>query len=144
VLGQNHIYPCSYIECGEVCLSTMPEEQWMRWVEPLDNLVFQAWYRVLSFVSIHAPIEEVFQAAQYIAQNRTSLFDPPRGGDVFWVVPGFVARWENLDVNPPHGVKITIWMSGNSKGKNTVLSRVGWWTLYLFDTAKRVQRFFGA
>jgi hypothetical protein len=71
--------------------------------------------------------------AQYIAQNH-------RGGDVYWVVKGFVARWENLDVNPPHGVKITIWMWGNPNGKNTILSRVGWWTLYLFDTAKRIQR----
>jgi hypothetical protein len=109
------------------------EEPYVRWIEPLDSLVFQAWYRVLSFISIHAPIAEVYQAAQYIAQNH-------RGGDVYWVVKGFVARWENLDVNPPHGVKITIWMWGNPNGKNTILSRVGWWTLYLFDTAKRIQR----
>lgn len=111
----------------------MSEASYVRWIEMLDNLVFQAWYRVLSFVSIHAPIAEVYQAAQYIALNH-------RGGDVFWVVNGFVARWENLDVNPPHGVKMTIWMWGNSNGKNTVLSRVGWWGLYLFDTAKRIQR----
>ena len=111
----------------------MPEEQWMRWVEPLDNLVFQAWYRVLSFVSIHAPIGEVYEAAKTVAQTK-------RGGDVYWVVKGFVARWENLDVNPPHEVKITMWMWGNPSGKNTVLSRVGWWNLYLFDTAKRIQR----
>jgi len=111
----------------------MPEEQWMRWVEPLDNLVFQAWYRVLSFVSIHASIAEVYEAAKYVAQTH-------RGGDVYWVVKGFVARWEDLDVNPPHRVKITVWIWGNPSGKNTVLTRVGFWSLYLFDTAKRIQR----
>ena len=111
----------------------MPEEQWMRWVEPLDNLVFQAWYRVLSFVSIHAPVAEVYEAAKYIAQNH-------RGGDVYWAIKGYVARWEKLDVNPPHELFMTIWISGNPLGKNTILTRVGWWTMYLFDTAKRIQR----
>jgi len=105
----------------------------MRWVEPLDNLVFQAWYRVLSFVSLHASIAEVYEAAKYIALNH-------RGGDVYWVVKNYVARWEKLDVNPPYGVTITIWIWGNPTGKNTILSRVGWWSLYLFESAKRVQK----
>lgn len=112
-------------------MSTEPD--YMKWVAPLDNLVFQAWYRVLSFVSLHAPVDEVYEAAKYIAANK-------RGGDVYWVVKNYLGRWENFDVNPPHGIKMTIWISGFPRGKNTILSRVGWWSLYLFDTAKRIQR----
>jgi hypothetical protein len=110
----------------------MSQPEYMRWVEPLDNLVFQCWYRVLSFVSIHAPIQEVYQAAQYIAANI-------RGGTLYWVVKDYVARWENLDINPPYGIYITIWLSGLSNGKNTILCRVGWWTLYVFQSMGRAQ-----
>jgi len=111
----------------------LTEESYIRWIEPLDNLVFQAWYRVLSFVSIHAPITEVYDAAKYIATTH-------RGGDLYWVIKGFVARWEGLDVNPPHGVKMSIWLWGIPSGKNTILTRAGWWTLYLFESAKRAQK----
>lgn len=103
----------------------------VKWIEPLDNIVFQAWYRVLSFVSLHAPISEVFEAAKYIAKNK-------RGGDLYWIIKNRVARWEDLDVNPPHGIKMTIWLYGGVRAKNTVLARYGWWTLYLIDLPLKV------
>jgi len=103
------------------------EPEYMRWVAPLDNIIFQAWYRVLSFVSLHAPINEVYEAARYIAENK-------RGGTVYWVIPGRAARWDDLDVNPPHGVKMTVWIFGSAiRKKNSVVARRGFWALYLFD-----------
>jgi len=110
-------------------------EEFMKWVLPLDNIVFQAWYRVLSFVSLHAPINEVFEAAKYVAENK-------RGGNVYWVVEPKVFRWDDLDVNPPQGLKMTAWLFGGPK--NTVLCRRGWWALYLADIqVKHVARVLG-
>jgi len=103
------------------------EPEYMKWVAPLDNIIFQAWYRVLSFVSLHAPINEVYEAARYIAENK-------RGGNVYWVIRGRAARWDDLDVNPPHGVKMTVWIFGSAiRKKNSVIARRGFWALYLFD-----------
>ena len=107
------------------------EPPFMKWVTPLDNIVFQAWYRVLSFVSIHAPVSEVYEAAKYIQKKR--------GGNIYWVIKERVARWEDLDVNPPHGVKMTVWLYGGKvRQKNTVLCRAGWYTLYLVDLPIKV------
>ncbi len=116
----------------------MSEEPWMKWTSILDNLIFQAYYRVLSFVSIHAPVSEVFEVAKHIA-------DAKRGGKVYWVVEPRIAKWENLDVNPPYGMKMTVWLFGSAvRGKNTVITRRGWWSLYLFDAyVKSLARTFG-
>jgi len=102
------------------------EPPYMKWVTPLDNLIFQAWYRVLSFVSLHAPIPEIFEAAKYIAKTK-------RGGRVYWVIEGRIARWDDLDVNPPHEIKMTVWLYGPARGKNAIVARRGFWALYLFD-----------
>jgi hypothetical protein len=110
-------------------MSKIPQmsEPWARWVPILDGLVFQAYYRVLSFVSIHAPVSEVYEAARHLAETK-------RGGEVYWVVEGRVARWDGLDVSPPYGVTMNVWLFGAKlRGKNTVLARRGWWSLYLFD-----------
>jgi len=105
------------------------EPEYMKWVIPLDNIIFQAWYRVLSFVSLHAPINQVYEAARYIAEHK-------RGGNVYWVITGRVARWDDLDVNPPYGVKMTVWIFGSAiRRKNCVIARRGWWALYLWDPA---------
>jgi len=115
------------------------EPSYMKWVAPLDNIIFQAWYRVLSFVSLHAPINEVYEAARYIAENK-------RGGNVYWVIPDRAARWDDLDVNPPYGVKMTVWIFGSAiRKKNSVVARRGFWALYLFDPyVKALARTLGA
>jgi len=100
------------------------ETDWKKWIPVCDALVLQAYYRVMSFVSIHAPVREVFEAVKHIAETK-------RGGKVYWVVEGRVARWDNLEVFP--GIKMTLWIFGRQR--NTVYARRGWWTLYLFDVA---------
>lgn len=103
------------------------EEPYLKWVKPLDNIVFQAWYRVLSFVSLHAPITETYKAAKYIARTK-------RGGSVYWVLKDRVARWDDLDVNPPHKLTMTVWLFGSPiRGKNSVVARRGFWALYIWD-----------
>lgn len=111
------------------------EPHYMKWVKPLDNIVFQAWYRVLSFVSLHAPINEVFEAARHISENE-------RGGTVYWVIPDRVARWDDLDVSPPYGLKMTVWIFGSAlRRKNSVIARRGFWALYLWEPyVKRMAR----
>lgn len=100
-------------------------EAWMKWIPVVDSLLLQCYYRVLSFISIHAPIDEVFKAARYLAREK-------RGGKVFWVVPDRVARWDNVEVFP--GITMTVWIFGSKiRRKNTVMARRGWWALYLFD-----------
>jgi len=98
----------------------------MKWVPVVDRLLFQCYYRVLSFISIHAPVDEVVKAAQYLAVEK-------RKGKVYWVIEGRVARWDNVEVFP--GITMTVWIFGSKiRRKNTVMARRGWWALYLFDT----------
>ena len=93
----------------------------------LDALVVQCYYRILSFVSYHLGIDTSFKAAEHLAETK-------RGGKVFWVVEGRIARWDDVEVFP--GVRITIWLFGSkARQKNTCLARRGWWALYLFDVA---------
>lgn len=109
----------------------MPEE-FMKWIPVCDALVLQAYYRVLSFVSIHAPIDEVYQAIKHLAETK-------RGGDVYWAHPlleGRVARWDGLEVYPD--IKMSLWVFGSKlRRKNTVYARVGWWNFYLISTFGR-------
>lgn len=97
-----------------------------KWIPGADSLVTQAWYRVLGVVSIHAPINEVFQAIQ------EGLL-PKRGGQLYWVREGRLARWEDLEVWP--GVRMSIWILGQRVANNTAYLRIGWWRLYLTDAA---------
>lgn len=104
----------------------MTSESWTKWIPVADRLVFQAYYRVMSFVSMHAPVSEVYKAIQYVAETK-------RGGTVYWVVEPFVAKWEDVSVAP--GITTTLWVFGREK--NTVYARVGWWKLYLVNEATR-------
>jgi len=108
-------------------------EEWERWVPVADALVLQAYYRVLSFVSMHAPVDQAFQAIKHLAETK-------RGGTVYWVVEPYVAKWDNLEVFP--GIKMTLWVFGRKR--NTVYARRGWWALYLLDVqVKRLAKVFG-
>lgn len=101
----------------------MAGEEWERWVPVVDALVLQSFYRQLSWVSMPAPIDEVYAAAQHLSETK-------RGGRLYWVVEGRVARWDDLEVFP--GIRQTNWFVGSKlRGKNTAMVRRGWWSLYL-------------
>jgi len=111
--------------------------EWERWVPVLDALVFQTYYRQLSWVSVHAPVDEVFAAAGHLARTK-------RGGKIYWVFNTLprrkVFRWDDLEVFP--GIRQTNWFIGGPK--NTAMARRGWWAMYLFDPAvKGFARVFG-
>jgi hypothetical protein len=107
-----------------------------KYIPVVDTLVNQAYYRVLSFVSFRAPIDEAYQACQ-------SLIDK-RGGKLYWVIEGRVAKWEDFEVYPD--IKMSVYLFGSKiRRKNTVMCRVGWWKMYLIDTIIKVlARPFGA
>lgn len=99
--------------------------QWEKWVPVIDRLLWQAYYRILSFISYHAPIDESYEASKSLSGTR--------GGEVYWVIPNRVFRWDNVEISP--GIKLTVWFFGSAlRKKNTVMVRRGWWALYLFDT----------
>ena len=106
-------------------------EAWERWIPVADSLVLQAYYRVLSCVSFHAPIDEAIQAVKKIAETK-------RGGTVYTVIPERVYRWDGLEVYP--GIRMNLWVFGSPiRGKNTVYARVGWWTLTLMTETLRTR-----
>jgi len=106
-------------------------EPWRKWIAPADALVIQAYYRVLSFVPFHAPIDEAIQAVKYIAETK-------RGGIIYPVIEGCVYRWDGVEVWP--GIRINLWVFGSGiRRKNTVYGRVGWWTLWIFTEALRAR-----
>jgi len=106
-------------------------EPWRKWIPIVDALTLQSYYRVLSMVSFHVPIDEAIQAIRYVAETK-------RGGVVYSVIPDRVYRWDGLEVFP--GIKINLWVFGSpTRRKNTVYARVGWWTLTLFAEALRTR-----
>jgi len=108
------------------------EESWRRWVPVADTLLNQAYYRVLSFVSFHAPLMEAYTAIESLVEKR--------GGRLYWVMEDRIARWDDLEVWP--GVKMSLWIFGGPR--NTVYARVGWYKLYFLDVAvKGLARTFG-
>jgi hypothetical protein len=95
-----------------------------RWVPVIDHLLWQTYYRILSFISFHGPIDEAYQAAQYLSQTR--------GGEVYWVVRDRVFRWDNVEVSKD--IKMNVWFLGSAmRRKNTVMARVGWWTMWILS-----------
>jgi len=100
----------------------MMSEEWRRWIPVAEALILQAYYRTLGIVSIHAGINDVFLAVQDISTRR--------GGKLYWMLEGRVARWDNLEVFP--GVTTSLYILGSQiRHKNTVYIRVGFWQNYL-------------
>ena len=107
-------------------------EEWERWIPVIEHLLWQCYYRVLSFISFHGPIDESYKAAESLSKT------PERGGVVYWVVPDRVFRWDRVSVSP--GIEINVWFFGSPmRRKNTVMTRVGWWTLTLFTETLRAR-----
>ncbi len=97
-----------------------------RWVDLVDRLTFQVFYRTLGIVSIHAPFREVVPAVLTLSQGR-------RGGEVRSVIPGRLAIWLDLNVNPevPGGVLMSLWILRSAIGdKNVAFIRTGFWANY--------------
>jgi len=79
---------------------------------------------ILSFVSFHGPIDEAYQAAKFLSETK--------GGEVYWVIPDRVFRFDDVEVSP--GITVKVWFMGSAlRRKNCVLFRRGWWALYLWD-----------
>jgi len=105
----------------------MPEP-WEKWVPVVTALLKQAYYRVLSFVSFHAPIDDAVKAIEHVVETEHM-------GKIYPVIPGRVYRWDGAEVFP--GILMNVWVFGSpTRKKNTVYARVGWWTLTLFAAKK--------
>lgn len=108
-------------------------EAWEKWMPVVDALVLQTYYRQLSWVSIPGPIEDVYKAAEHLSETT-------RGGKLYWVLEGRVARWDDFEVYPE--IVQTNWFIGGSI--NTAMARRGWWSMYLMGPmVKSVARVFG-
>jgi len=103
----------------------MPQELgYIKWVPVIDKLLWQTYYRILSFISFHAPIDEAYQAAKLLSETK--------GGNVYWVIPDRVFRFDDVEISP--GIRMKVWFFGSAiRRKNTVMARRGWWSLYLLD-----------
>lgn len=115
----------------------MSEETWTKWVQPADDLLRQAYYRILGMVSFHAPLSESIKAAQYLAEST-------RGGKItYWgrtAIPGIplpvgrifnVYSWDGCEIYP--GIKMDLWIYGTEKGSNTVYVRKRWYRFYIVE-----------
>jgi len=101
------------------------QEPWHRWVPVIDRLLWQVYYRILSFISYHGPIDEAYQAANFLSGTK--------GGEVYWVVPQRVFRWDNVEIS--QGIMMKVWFFGSAiRHKNTVMCRVGWFKAYILET----------
>lgn len=117
-------------------------EEWEKWVGPADDLIDQAYYRILGMISFHAPISEAIKAIEYLAKTK-------RGGTLtYWgttFVPGIpwraipveiprrfkVYSWEDIEVYP--GVFMDMWIYGSERSENTAYVRKRWYNLYMIE-----------
>lgn len=103
----------------------MESEGWERWIPVARRLLDQAYYRILSFISFHAPLEEAYLALEAIQSEL--------GGNLYWVRPDKLAKWENLEIYP--NIYMSLWIFGGPR--NTVYARIGWWRLYILESMIR-------
>jgi hypothetical protein len=114
----------------------MAEEEWRKWVPVISRLLWQCYYRLLSFVSYHGPIDESYEAAKYLSIEK--MGEQVYGGDVYWVVEGHVFRWDNVEVSP--GITMSLWFVGSAVlRKNTIMARRGWWSLYMLQATRALR-----
>lgn len=99
-----------------------PEALLEKWGDLVQRLLFIAFYRLASFVSIHAPITEIAPVCE--ALSETGL-----NGTIRWVIPERMFIWENVEMAP--GIYQTLRVFGLPSGKNTTFVRIGWWRLYV-------------
>jgi hypothetical protein len=102
----------------------------LKWGSLVERMLITSYYRVLSFVSLHAPINEVYEACKYMSENT------PYAGSVYYLVPRRLFNWDEIVVNrnPNYPVTMNLRVFGSPiRGKNTVFVRASWWKLYVVD-----------
>jgi hypothetical protein len=96
-----------------------------KWVNLVDSILFQVYYRTLGMVSLHGPVEEIYEACEILQKGK-------RGGNLYWVITDRIANWE--DVKVADEITMTVRIFGSAiRGKNTVFMRKGFFTSYLID-----------
>jgi len=108
-----------------------PLEDWKKWISPADDLVGQAYYRILGAISFHAPIAEALPAIEYLAETK-------RGGIIESVKDyGFFRIWSWNQVEAYPGIKMDLWVIGSPYSNNTAYLRKRWWKLYLVEAVAK-------
>jgi hypothetical protein len=118
-----NLFTFSYKDSGEA-LQLSEQEAWKKWKPVIEHLLWQSYYRVLSFVSFPAPVGEAYLAAQSLSEQL--------GGKVYWRLEGRVFQWNDAEFSP--GLKINVLFFGSAvRGKNTVMTRRNWRGMYLYE-----------
>jgi hypothetical protein len=108
----------------------VPPEVWRKWVDPADQLLKQAYYRILGMITFHGPIAETIEAIKWLAANR-------RGGVLTPMHVGAVTVYKWEGVQPYEGVSMNVYVIGSSLTQNTGYLREQWWKLYLLESLAR-------
>jgi len=109
-----------------------------KWRKFVENSILTAYYRVLSFISVRAPITEIYETCVWLSENT------PYSGNVYYLIPDRLFNWEDVVVNqdPEYPIKMTVRVFGSPiRGANTVFMRTGWWLMY--TTGPIMDRFLG-
>jgi hypothetical protein len=113
-------------------MAEAPPPEFLKWGSLIERMLITSYYRVLSFVSLHAPIGEIYTACKYMSENT------PYSGKVYYLVPQRVFNWDEVAVNrnPDYPVTMNLRVFGSPlRGKNTVFTRIGWYKMYVTDVA---------
>lgn len=106
--------------------------EWEKWVPAADDLVRQAYYRILGAISFHGPISETIEAIKYLVETK-------RGGTLELVKSqGSIQIWSWDGVEAYPGVKIDLWVIGSKHSNNTSYLRKRWWKLYLIESMAKI------
>jgi hypothetical protein len=98
-----------------------------KWRRLVENSILTAYYRILSFVSVHCPITEAYETCVWLSENT------PYGGNVYYLIEPRIFVWENVIVNqnPENPITMTLRVFGSPlRGVNTVFARAGWMFMY--------------
>jgi hypothetical protein len=104
--------------------------EFLKWGSLIERMLITSYYRVLSFVSLHAPIGEIYKACKYMSENT------PYSGEVYYLIPQRVFNWDEVVVNrnPEYPVKMNLRVAGSPiRNKNVCFFRVGWYKMYIAD-----------
>jgi len=111
-------------------MAVAPPDEFLKWGGLVERLLIPAYYRIFSFTSIHAPVDEIFKVCDYMSKN-TAL-----AGKITVNIPGRLFTWDNMVINqnPTKPVTMNMRIFGSTTMKrNTVFVRVGWYKAYVFD-----------
>lgn len=97
-----------------------------KWVEPCDRMLYQTYYRAWGMVEVpKAPIEDVVAACKQLASTT-------RKGNVYWIFPGRLAKWDGAEVFPD--IFESVWIFYRPVVGHTFLARQGFWKMYMISS----------